>query len=62
MALMITEECINCAACEPACPRSAITEGDNIYIIDAEKCTECKDEGDSQCVLACPVDCIVPAA
>ena len=27
MAIMITEECINCGACEPECPNSAIYEG-----------------------------------
>lgn len=60
MAMTINEECINCGACEPVCPREAITEGDDIYVIDAELCTECEDEGEQQCVLACPVeDCIV---
>ena len=59
MAMKITEECTNCGACEPECPREAITEGDPIYVIDAAKCTECKDEGEPQCVPVCPVDCIV---
>lgn len=27
MALTITEECINCGACEPECPNNAIYEG-----------------------------------
>ena len=27
MATMITEECINCGACEPECPNNAIYEG-----------------------------------
>ena len=27
MAIKITEECINCAACEPECPNHAIYEG-----------------------------------
>ena len=62
MALTITEECINCAACEPECPREAITAGDDIYLIDAVKCTECEEEGESMCVTVCPVDCIVPIA
>ena len=34
MATMITEECINCGACEPECPNEAISEGDDIYVID----------------------------
>ena len=62
MALMITEECINCAACEPECPREAITAGDDLYLIDPTKCTECEEEGESLCVAVCPVDCIVPVA
>ena len=27
MAIKITEECINCGACEPECPNTAIYEG-----------------------------------
>lgn len=27
MAIMITDECINCGACEPECPNNAIYEG-----------------------------------
>ena len=27
MAIQITEECINCGACEPECPNNAIYEG-----------------------------------
>ena len=29
MSIMITEECINCGACEPECPNGAIYEGGN---------------------------------
>ncbi len=61
MAMKITAECINCGACEPACPRQAIAEGSDVYVIDAAKCTECVEEGEHQCILACPVDCIVKA-
>ena len=61
MAYMITEECIACGACEPECPNEAITEGEEIYEIDPEKCTECVGFYDvSQCALVCPVDCCVP--
>ncbi len=61
MALKITEECINCAACEPDCPNEAIEEGDDIYVIDAAKCTECVGAHDEpQCIEVCPIDdCIV---
>jgi ferredoxin len=75
MALMITNECINCGACEPECPNSAIYEGganwvlgsdshdplatDNYYIVP-EKCTECEGFHESpQCAAVCPVDCCV---
>jgi ferredoxin len=40
MALKITEECISCGACEPECPNEAISEGEEIYIIDPDKCTD----------------------
>ncbi len=60
MALIITEECINCAACEPECPNEAISAGDEIYEIEPDKCTECVGHFDeSQCVAVCPVDCCV---
>ncbi len=60
MAFKITEECINCGACEPECPNQAIAAGDTIYIIDPAKCTECVGHFDaSQCAGVCPVDCCV---
>jgi len=59
MALMITDECINCDVCEPECPNEAISQGDEIYEIDPAKCTECVGHYDEpQCVQVCPVDCI----
>ena len=61
MATIITEECINCGACEPECPNSAITQGDDIYLIDPNKCTECVGfHGEEACAAVCPVDCCVP--
>ena len=60
MALIITDECINCDVCEPECPNGAISQGDETYVIDAAKCTECVGHYDeSQCIAVCPVDCIV---
>ncbi len=60
MALMITDECINCDVCEPECPNGAITQGEEIYVIDPAKCTECVGHHDTpQCKEVCPVDCIV---
>lgn len=59
MALMITDECINCDICEPECPNEAISAGDDIYIIDPELCTECVGHyNEPQCQQVCPVDCI----
>ena len=29
MALLITDECINCDVCEPECPNGAISEGES---------------------------------
>jgi ferredoxin len=76
MALMITEECINCGACEPECPNVAIYEGgknwelagetygplhETLYYIVPDKCTECVGfHEEAQCAAVCPVDCCVP--
>lgn len=61
MALIINEECVNCGVCEPECPNEAISEGEDIYVINPAKCTECVGAyDDPQCVDVCPVDCIVP--
>jgi len=75
MSTMITEECINCGACEPECPNTAIYEGGaqwenngdkhpaiatDIYYIVPQKCTECVGFFDQeQCAAVCPVDCCV---
>jgi len=61
MAYMITEDCILCGACEPECPNTAISEGEEIFIINPDLCTECVGFYDeSQCALVCPVDACVP--
>jgi ferredoxin len=76
MATMITEECINCGACEPECPNTAIYAGgaqyesngqmfdalsNDLYYIVPEKCTECVGHfNQEQCAAVCPVDCCVP--
>lgn len=60
MSLLITDECINCDVCEPECPNTAISQGDEIYEIDPKLCTECVGHYDEpQCIEVCPVDCIV---
>ena len=59
MALMITDECINCDVCEPECPNQAISMGETVYVIDPARCTECVGHfGEPQCVQVCPVACI----
>ncbi|MDE2090675.1 MAG: YfhL family 4Fe-4S dicluster ferredoxin [Gammaproteobacteria bacterium] len=59
MALKITDACINCDVCEPECPNHAISQGEEIYEIDPNLCTECVGHFDlPQCRQVCPVDCI----
>ncbi|MBY0276966.1 YfhL family 4Fe-4S dicluster ferredoxin, partial [Candidatus Binatia bacterium] len=76
MATMITDECINCGACEPECPNTAIYQGgveydwqgakhaalsNEIFYIVPEKCTECVGFYDHEaCAAVCPVDCCIP--
>jgi ferredoxin len=62
MAMKIVETCIDCGACEPECPNQAIAAGDGIYVVAAERCTECVGAFDvPQCVEHCPIDdAIVP--
>lgn len=61
MSTKITEECINCGACEPECPNQAISQGEEIFVIDPKLCTECVGFHDEEaCAAVCPVDCCVP--
>ncbi len=61
MATIITEECINCGACEPECPNQAISQGEDIFVIDPQLCTECVGFHDEEaCAAVCPVDCCIP--
>ncbi len=76
MATMITEECINCGACEPECPNTAIYQGGvewefngsmhpplsaDVFYIVPEKCTECVGFHDQEaCAAVCPVDVCIP--
>ena len=50
MAYKIGDECIACGACAEECPVSAISEGDDKYVIDADACVEC-----GTCEATCPV-------
>ena len=61
MATRITDDCINCGACEPDCPNDAISEGDGIYVINPTLCTECVGFYDHEaCQAVCPVECCLP--
>lgn len=60
MATMITSDCINCGACEPECPNNAISQGDPVYVINPQLCTECVGFHDYEaCAAVCPVDVCV---
>ncbi|MFT4693154.1 MAG: ferredoxin [Francisella sp.] len=60
MALLITDDCINCDLCEAECPNDAITQGEDYYEIEPSKCTECVGHfTESQCTEVCPIECII---
>ena len=57
MATQITEDCINCGACEDECPNGAISMGKDTFVIDSTLCTECVGFSNEQmCAAACPPD------
>ena len=62
MAYKITDECISCGACESGCQNEAISEGETIYVIDPDKCTECVGYFETpKCTETCPIDnCCIP--
>jgi ferredoxin len=61
VAYYITDDCISCAACEPECPNQAINEGETIYLINPDRCTECVGaHTSSRCAEVCPVDACYP--
>jgi len=41
MAYKITDDCISCGACKFECKNEAIFEGEETFVIDPDKCTEC---------------------
>jgi ferredoxin len=62
VSLYITDDCINCGACEDTCPTGAISEHveKSIRVIDPERCTECVGFYErTMCQVECPVECCV---
>ena len=61
MATIILDECIACGACLPECPNQAIFEGEDLYFIEPDRCTECVGFHDEEaCAAVCPVDVCLP--
>ena len=73
MAIVITDDCINCGACASECPVDAIYEpGEKIginendfmsisnehYSIVTEICTNCIGLNEIKCLAICPMDAI----
>ena len=56
MAYKVTEECVNCGACEGECPVGAISDAESARKIDADKCISC-----GACAGTCPTSAIVEA-
>ena len=67
MAVLITDECINCDACIEECPATAIVSADDspllhgeVTYVKPEKCIECVDSAVPKCADVCPTEgCIV---
>jgi ferredoxin len=73
MAMIITNDCINCGACASECPVDAIYEpgertklnendvnsiSNDHYFIVAEICTNCLGLNQINCIAICPMDAI----
>ena len=54
MAYKITDECVACGTCAEECPWDAISEGDDLYVINQDECTEC-----GTCKEVCPTEAII---
>src|SRR3989338_657324 len=56
MAYIITEACIKCkhTDCVQVCPVDCFHEGENMLVIDPEKCIDC-----GLCIVECPAGAIV---
>lgn len=56
MAYVVCEPCINCkyTECVTVCPTDSFHEGQNMLVIDPDKCIDC-----GACAAACPTEAIV---
>jgi NAD-dependent dihydropyrimidine dehydrogenase PreA subunit len=53
LAHKISDECINCGACDDSCPVNSISEQGEKRVIDADTCIDC-----GACIDTCPVNAI----
>jgi ferredoxin len=61
MAYMISDECIMCGLCAAECQNEAITEGEERFVIDPDRCTECVGAASSaKCAKECATGAAVP--
>ena len=51
--VIVTDECIQCGACETECVQGAISLVGDFYVIDESKCEDC-----GSCVDVCPTGSI----
>lgn len=73
MAMIITDDCINCGACAVECPTEAIFEPGESYSINRKNfsplsmehffivtdlCDECSEITEIKCIAVCPMDSI----
>lgn len=54
MAFKIEDSCVSCGACASECPINAISQGDVVFVIDADACIDC-----GNCANVCPVGAAV---
>lgn len=54
MAYKVTDDCVNCGACEGECPTGSISEKDGKRFIEPSTCVSC-----GACSSACPTTAIL---